>query len=57
MNSTDASAREDLFWELAGQLLTEPGVTRSTMMRSQYLVLKTRLCRSRCSPGYQWLFR
>ena len=32
MNSADASARETLFWELAHQLLAEPGVTRSTMM-------------------------
>ena len=30
--STDANAHETLFWELAGQLLAEPGVTRSTMM-------------------------
>lgn len=32
MNSAGAGARETLFWELAGQLLAEPGVTRSTMM-------------------------
>ena len=32
MNSTGASAREALFWDLAQQLLAEPGVTRSTMM-------------------------
>ena len=32
MNSADASAREALFWELAQQLLADPGVTRSTMM-------------------------
>ena len=32
MNSTSASAREALFWDLAQQLLAEPGVTRSTMM-------------------------
>jgi hypothetical protein len=30
--STEAHARTTLFWELAGQLLAEPGVTRSTMM-------------------------
>jgi hypothetical protein len=30
--STEAHARKTLFWELAGQLLAEPGVTRSTMM-------------------------
>ena len=30
--STEANARKTLFWELAGQLLAEPGVTRSTMM-------------------------
>jgi hypothetical protein len=30
--NTEASARETLFWELAEQLLAEPGVTRSTMM-------------------------
>ncbi|HEY2078426.1 MAG TPA: hypothetical protein VGH53_19020 [Streptosporangiaceae bacterium] len=28
----EANARETLFWELAEQLLAEPGVTRSTMM-------------------------
>jgi hypothetical protein len=28
----DAAVREELFWELAHDLLTEPGVTRSTMM-------------------------
>ena len=32
MNTADADARETLFWELAQQLLAEPGVTRSTMM-------------------------
>ena len=32
MNSADASARETLFWELAQQLLTAPGVTQGTMM-------------------------
>jgi hypothetical protein len=32
VNSADASARETLFWELAQQLLAEPGVTRGTMM-------------------------
>lgn len=32
MNSADAGARVALFWELAGQFLAEPGVTRSTMM-------------------------
>ena len=32
MNSTDASTRETLFWELAQQLLAEPGITRGTMM-------------------------
>ena len=32
MNSADASARETLFWQLAQQLLAEPGVTRGTMM-------------------------
>lgn len=32
MSSADASAREALFWDLAQQLLAEPGVTRSTMM-------------------------
>jgi hypothetical protein len=30
--NTEANARETMFWELAGQLLAEPGVTRSTMM-------------------------
>jgi hypothetical protein len=30
--STEANARKTLFWELTGQLLAEPGVTRSTMM-------------------------
>lgn len=30
--STEANARTTLFWELAGQLLAEPGVSRSTMM-------------------------
>lgn len=32
MNSADVSTREALFWELAGQLLAEPGVTQGTMM-------------------------
>jgi hypothetical protein len=32
MNSAGVDARETLFWELAGPLLAEPGVTRSTMM-------------------------
>lgn len=32
VNSTGTSAREELFWDLAQQLLVEPGVTRSTMM-------------------------
>jgi hypothetical protein len=32
VSSTGASAREALFWDLAQQLLAEPGVTRSTMM-------------------------
>jgi len=32
VNRTGASAREALFWDLAQQLLAEPGVTRSTMM-------------------------
>ncbi len=32
MNSVGARAREALFWELAQQLLTEPGVTRGTMI-------------------------
>jgi hypothetical protein len=30
--NTQANAHETLFWELAGQLLAEPRVTRSTMM-------------------------
>ena len=30
--NAEANARETLFWELAEQLLAEPGVTRSTMM-------------------------
>jgi hypothetical protein len=30
--NTEANARETLFWELAEQLLAEPGVTRSAMM-------------------------
>ena len=30
--NTEANARKTLLWELAGQLLAEPGVTRSTMM-------------------------
>jgi len=29
---SSADAREALFWDLAQQLLAEPGVTRSTMM-------------------------
>lgn len=29
---SSADARQTLFWDLAQQLLTEPGVTRSTMM-------------------------
>ncbi|HEX5299879.1 MAG TPA: hypothetical protein VFW50_23065 [Streptosporangiaceae bacterium] len=32
MNSADVSTREALFWELAQQLLAEPGVTQGTMM-------------------------
>ncbi len=32
MNSASARAREALFWELAQQLLAEPGVTPGTMM-------------------------
>jgi hypothetical protein len=32
MSNADVGAREALFWELAQQLLAEPGVTRSTMM-------------------------
>lgn len=32
MSNAGASARESLFWELAQELLTEPAVTRSTMM-------------------------
>jgi hypothetical protein len=32
VNSVGASARETLFWELAQELLAEPGVTRGTMM-------------------------
>ena len=32
LNRADASARETLFWDLAQQLLAEPGVTRGTMM-------------------------
>ena len=32
MNSVGASAREALFWELAQQLLAEPGVSQGTMM-------------------------
>ena len=32
MNSADVKYRETLFWELAQQLLAEPGVTQSTMM-------------------------
>ena len=30
--NAEANARKTLFWELAGQFLSEPGVTRSTMM-------------------------
>jgi hypothetical protein len=33
MNSADINAGETLFWELAGPLLAEPGITQSTMMR------------------------
>ena len=32
MTTADVRAREELFWELAEDLLTEPAVTRSTMM-------------------------
>ena len=32
VSNTDVHARETLFWQLAQQLLAEPGVTRSTMM-------------------------
>ena len=32
MSNAGTSARETLFWELAQQLLAEPGITRSTMM-------------------------
>ena len=32
MNSADVKYRETLFWELAQQLLAEPGVTQSTMI-------------------------
>jgi hypothetical protein len=32
VSNVDTSARETLFWELAQQLLGEPGITRSTMM-------------------------
>jgi hypothetical protein len=32
MNSADVNSRETLFWELAQQLLAEPGVTQGTMM-------------------------
>jgi hypothetical protein len=32
MSNAGTSARETLFWELAQQLLAEPGVTQSTMM-------------------------
>jgi hypothetical protein len=32
VNSADVNARETLFWELAQQLLAEPGVTQGTMM-------------------------
>jgi hypothetical protein len=32
MKDTDLNTGKTLFWELAGPLLAEPGVTRSTMM-------------------------
>jgi hypothetical protein len=32
VTTIEAQAREKLFWALAEHLLTEPGVTRSTMM-------------------------
>jgi hypothetical protein len=32
VSTAGASAREALFWELAAQLIAEPGVTRNTMM-------------------------
>jgi TfoX N-terminal domain len=32
VNSADVKYRESLFWELAQQLLAEPGVTQGTMM-------------------------
>jgi hypothetical protein len=32
VNSADATTRETLFWELARQMLAEPGVTQGTMM-------------------------
>jgi hypothetical protein len=32
VNSADVDYRETLFWELAGQLLAESGITRGTMM-------------------------
>jgi hypothetical protein len=32
VDSADVHSRESLFWELAQQLLAEPGVTQSTMM-------------------------
>jgi hypothetical protein len=32
VNGAGASTRETLFWELAQQLLAEPGVTQGTMM-------------------------
>jgi hypothetical protein len=32
VSNTEVQARETLFWELAQQLLADPGVTRSTMM-------------------------
>jgi hypothetical protein len=32
MNSAAATARQTLFWELAEQLVAEPGVTQGTMM-------------------------
>jgi hypothetical protein len=32
VNRAEVSTREALFWELAGPLLAEPGVTRGTMM-------------------------
>jgi hypothetical protein len=32
VSSADVNSRETLFWDLAQQLLAEPGVTRGTMM-------------------------